>query len=62
VSGDLEGTFVVVVAEGAGATKAVGLADELRARGGRVAVFAPEGDPVDTDAVLELVAELRKTR
>jgi hypothetical protein len=62
VPGKLEGTFVVVVAEGDGATNAARLADALRAHGGQVAVFAPEGDVVDADAVAELVAELGKAR
>ena len=37
------------------------LAEELRARGGRVALFAPDGDAGaadDADAVVELVVEL----
>lgn len=59
--GKLEGTFVVVVAEGDGATNAAQLADALRAHGGQVAVFATEGD-LDADAVAELVAELGKTK
>jgi hypothetical protein len=59
VPGKLEGTFVVVVAEGVGAINAASLAEALRAHGGQVAVFAPESS-VDADAVAELVAELRR--
>ncbi|MDQ6928408.1 MAG: hypothetical protein M3159_07060 [Actinomycetota bacterium] len=58
MTGKLEGSLVVIVAEADGAPRMARLADELRAHGGRVAVFASDGDPGEVDAVVELVAEL----
>jgi fructoselysine-6-P-deglycase FrlB-like protein len=60
MSGELEGTFVVVLAHGDGGTEAARLAEELRGHGGRVVVFAAEGEAGETEAVLELVAELAR--
>ncbi|MDQ6909519.1 MAG: hypothetical protein M3Z84_01845 [Actinomycetota bacterium] len=54
----LAGTFVVVVAESDGAPKTARLAEGLRERGARVAVFASDGDLGDVDAVVELMGEL----
>jgi hypothetical protein len=58
VTGTLDGTFVVLVAEGDGAPRMARLAEELRARGGRVAIFVSDGDAADADALVELVAEI----
>ncbi len=48
----------MVVAESDGAPKTARLAEGLRERGARVAVFASDGDLGDVDAVVELMGEL----
>ena len=60
--GKLDGTFVVMVAEGNGAARAGHLAEVLRANGARAVVFAPEGDAQDDDAIVEMVSELAGSR
>lgn len=57
---DLAGVLVVVSGGGDATARAARLAGELRDRGGRVVVFASEGDADDADAIVELVGELAR--
>jgi hypothetical protein len=64
MTGKLDGTFVVMVAEGEGATRAGRLADVLRDNGARAVVFTPDDDAdvADENAIVEMVAELAAKR